>query len=166
MDSPDKLHFGAAKLSHSRNDNTSAHVASRSIAPELKSGAREVCDLPHQLFEQDLPLYEVEAMFLIHGLIARLAWPSIMAASRGKVATLDVRRPGHFAWGPLLVSAGAPEGIGFVLRRILRLKSARDVFPNLSVEGGGLSLSQNGALRIWKNVFGTPVTRRHSRIAC
>ena len=105
-------------------------------------------------------------MSLIHGLIARLAWPSIMAASRGKVATLDVRRPGHFAWGPLLVSAGAPEGIGFVLRRILRLKSARDVFPNLSVEGGGLSLSQNGALRIWKNVFGIPVTRRHSRIAC
>ena len=56
MDSPDKLHFGAAKLSHSWNDNTSAHVASRSIAPELKSGAREVCDLPHQLFAQDLPL--------------------------------------------------------------------------------------------------------------
>ena len=135
MDSPDKLHFGAAKLSHSRNDNTSAHVASRSIAPELKSGAREVCDLPHQLFAQDLPLYEVEAMSLIHGLIARLAWPSIMAASRGKVVTLDVRRPGHFAWWPLLVSAGAPEGIGFVLRRILRLKSARDVLPNMSIEG-------------------------------
>ena len=166
MDSPDKLHFGAAKLSHFRNENTSAHVASRSIASELKSGARGVCDLPYQLFEQDLPLYEVEAMSLIHGLIARLAWPSIMAASRGKVATLDVRRPGHFAWGPLLVSAGAPESIGLVLRRILRLKSARDVFPNLSVEGGGLSLSQNGTLRIWKNVFGTPVTRRHSRIAC
>ena len=140
MDSLDKLHFGAAKLSHSRNENTSAHVASRSIASELKSGAREVCDLPHQLFAQDLPLYEVEAMSLIHGLIVRLAWPSIMAASRGKVATLDVRRPGHFAWGPLLVSAGAPEGIGFVLRRILRLKSARDVFPNLSVEGGRVVL--------------------------
>ena len=46
MDSPDKLHFGAAKLSHFRNENTSAHVASRSIASELKSGAREVCDLP------------------------------------------------------------------------------------------------------------------------
>jgi len=75
-------------------------------------------------------------MSFIHGLIARLAWPSIMAASRGKVATLDVRRPGHFAWGPLLVSAGAPEGIGFVFRRIFRLKSARDVFPNLSIEGG------------------------------
>ena len=75
-------------------------------------------------------------MSLIYGLIARLAWPSIMAASRGKVATLDVRRPGHFAWGPLLVSAGAPEGTGFVLRRILRLKSARDVFPNLSIERG------------------------------
>ena len=140
MDSPDKSHFGAAKLSHFRNENTSAHVASRSIASELKSGAREVCDLPHQLFEQDLPLYEVEAMSLIHGLIARLAWPSIMAASRGKVATLDVRRPGHFAWGPLLVSAGAPEGIGFVLRRIFRLKSARDVFPNLSIEGGRVVL--------------------------
>jgi len=74
-------------------------------------------------------------MSLIHGLIARLAWPSIMAASRGKVVTLDVRRPGHFAWWPLLVSAGAPEGIGFVLRRILRLKSARDVLPNMSIEG-------------------------------
>ena len=116
MDSPDKLHFGAAKLSHFRNENASARVASRSIASELKSGAREVCDLPHQLFEQDLPLYEVEAMSLIHGLIARLAW------------------------GPLLVSAGAPEGIGFVLRRILRLKSARDVFPNLFVEGGRVVL--------------------------
>ena len=166
MDSPSKLHFGAAKLSHFWNENTSAHVSLRSIVPKLKSGAREVCDLPHQLFAQDLPLYEVEAMSLIHGLIARLAWPSIMAASRGKVVTLDVRRPGHFAWGPLLVSAGAPEGIGFVLRRILRLKSARDVFLNMSIEGGGLSLSQNGALRIWKNVFGIPVTRRHSRIAC
>jgi len=75
-------------------------------------------------------------MSLIHGQIARLAWPSIMAASRGKVLKLDAQRPGHFAWGPLLVSAGTPEGISFVLWRIFRLQSAQKFFPNLSIEDG------------------------------
>lgn len=79
-------------------------------------------------------------MSLIHGQIARLVWPSIMAVSRGKVLALDAQRPGHFAWGPLLVSAGAPEGVSFVLRPILRLKSARSFFPNLSIEGGRVVL--------------------------
>lgn len=63
-----------------------------------------------------------------------------MAASRGKVLTLDAQRPGHFAWGPLLVSAGTPEGIGFVLRRIFRLQSVRKFFPNLSIEDGRVVL--------------------------
>ena len=63
-----------------------------------------------------------------------------MAASRGKGLTLDAQRPGHFAWGPLLVSAGTPAGIGFVLRRIFRLQSVRKFFPNLSIEDGRVVL--------------------------
>jgi len=79
-------------------------------------------------------------MSLIQGQIARLAWPSIMAASRGKVLTLDAQSPAHFAWGLLLVSAGTPEGIGFVLRPIFRLQSARKFFPNLSIEDSRIVL--------------------------
>lgn len=104
-------------------------------------GCRGGDDLPKQIFARDLPLYEVEAMSLIHGQIARMAWPSIMAASRGKVLTLDASRPGHFAWGPLMISAGTPEGVGFVLRRMFRLKSARSFFPNITIEGGRVGLT-------------------------
>lgn len=104
-------------------------------------GCRGGDDLPKQIFARDIPLYEVEAMSLIHGQIARMAWPSIMAASRGKVLTLDASRPGHFAWGPLMISAGTPEGVGFVLRRMFRLKSARSFFPNITIEGGRVGLT-------------------------
>lgn len=104
-------------------------------------GCRGGDDLPKQIFARDIPLYEVEAMSLIQGQIARMAWPSIMAASRGKVLTLDASRPGHFAWGPLMISAGTPEGVGFVLRRMFRLKSARSFFPNITIEGGRVGLT-------------------------
>ena len=136
MDSPSRVYFGRSNPSHLQCE----HTSSQPIAAELTPRALGVCDAPHQVFAQERPLYEIEAMSLIHGQIARLAWPSIMAASRGKVLALDARRPGHFAWGPLLVSAGAPEGVSFVLRRILGLKSARSFFPNLSIEGGRVVL--------------------------
>lgn len=42
--------------------------------------------------------------------------------------------------GPLLVFAGTQEGIGFALRRIFRLQSARNCFPNLSIEDGRVVL--------------------------
>ena len=140
MDSPSRVYFGYSDPSHFRCDPTISHASSKSLAAEISSSARGVCDRPHQVFAKDLPLYDVEVMSLIHGQIARLAWPSIMAASRGKVLTLDAQRPGNFAWGPLLVSAGTPEGIGFVLRRIFRLQSARKFFPDLSIEDGRVVL--------------------------
>ena len=121
MDSPSRAYLGFSKPSHFRCVPTISHASSQSVAVEISSSAVGVCDRPHQVFAKDLPLYDVEAMSLIHRQIARLAWPIIMAASRGKVLTLDARRPGYFAWGPLLVSARTPEGIGFVLRRIFRL---------------------------------------------
>ena len=121
MDSPSRVYFGYLEPSNFRRDRTTSHASSQSVAVEISSSAVGVCDRPHQVFAKDLPLYDVEAMSLIHGQISRLAWPSILAASRGKVLMLDARRPGYFAWGPLLVSARTPEGIGFVLRRIFRL---------------------------------------------
>ena len=42
--------------------------------------------------------------------------------------------------GPLLVFSGTQEGIGFALRRIFRLQSARNCFPNLSIEDGRVVL--------------------------
>jgi len=141
MDSPSRVYFEHSKPSHFQPENTVAHASSQPDAPEVNSRAPGRDDLPKQIFARDLPLYEVEAMSLIHGQIARMAWPSIMAASRGKVLTLDASRPGHFAWGPLMVSAGTPEGVGFVLRRIFRLKSARSFFPNITIEGGRVGLT-------------------------
>ena len=63
-----------------------------------------------------------------------------MAASRGKVLALYAHRLVHFVWAPLMLSAGTPEGIGFVLRRIFRLQSVRKFFPNLSIEDGRVVL--------------------------
>jgi hypothetical protein len=132
----------------------------------LPSSIVGVCDRPHQVFAKHFPLYEVEAMSLIHGQIARLAWPSIMATSRGKVLTLDVQRSGHFAWGPLLVSAGTPEGIGFALRRIFRLQSARKFFPNLSIEAGRVVLISEWGSANLKECLGIQVISMRRTIAC
>ena len=124
MDSPCCVYFGCSEPSHFRCDSPTTHASSQSVAAELSSSMPGVCDLPHQIVAKDLPLYEVEAMSLIHGQIARLAWPRIMAASGGKVLTLYAHRLVHFVWAPLMLSAGTLEGISFVLWRTLRLQSA------------------------------------------
>ena len=124
MDSPSHVFFGCSESSHIRRDRTISHASSQSVATELSSLMLWVCDLPHQVFAKDCPFYEVEAMSLIHGQIARLAWRSIMAASRGKVLTLYAHRLVHFAWARLMLSPGALEGISFALWRTLRLQLA------------------------------------------
>ena len=140
MDSPSHVYFGCSEPSDIRCDRTISHASSQSVATELSSLMLWVCDLPHQVFAKDCPFYEVEAMSLIHGQIARLAWRSIMAASRGKVLTLYARRSVHFVWAPLMFSAGTLEGIGFVLWRILRLQSAQSFLPSLSIQDGWVVL--------------------------
>ena len=58
-------------------------------------------------------------MSLIHGLDCAIGLAKHHGCqSREGVGALTRGAQAHFAWGPLLVSAGAPEGVSFVLRRI------------------------------------------------
>ena len=67
MDSPCCVYFGCSEPSHFRCDSPTTHASSQSVAAELSSSMPGVCDLPHQVVAKDLPLYEVDAMSLIHG---------------------------------------------------------------------------------------------------
>ena len=87
MDSPSRVYFGHSNPSRFQCE----HTSSQPIAAELTPRALGVCDVYHQVFAQERPPYEIEAMSPIHGQIARLAWPSLMAACRGKVLALDAR---------------------------------------------------------------------------
>lgn len=93
-------------------------------------------------------------MSLIQGQIARLGCPSIMAASTGKVLTLDAQRLGHFAWSPLLVSAKTLEGIGTFYGASSDCNQHGISFPIYRSWTGELFSSSYGALRIWRNASG------------
>ena len=84
MDSPCCVYFGCSEPSHFRCDSPTTHASSQSVAAELSSSMPGVCDLPHQIVAKDLPLYEVEAMSLIHGQIARLVWPALWLLVEGR----------------------------------------------------------------------------------
>ena len=154
MDSPSHVYFGCSEPSDIRCDRTISHASSQSVATELSSLMLWVCDPPHQVLAKDCPFYEVEAMSLIHGQIARLAWRSIMAASRGKVLTLYARRSVHFVWAPLMFSAGTLEGIGLFYGVSYDCNQRRVSFPVYRSKTDGLFSSSYGALRIWRNASG------------
>ena len=166
MDSPSRVYFGDSDPSHFRCDPTIFHASSKSLAAEISSSARGVCDRPHQVFAKDLPLYDVEVMSLIHEQIARLAWPSIMAASRGKVLTLDAQRPGNFAWGPFWSPLGHRKASVLFCGASSDCNQRGNSSPIYRSRTAGLCSSLNGALRIWRNAFGIQVIQMRRTIAC